>query len=45
MPLRESQRDVDPRTALGRVVENDEDVLVCNRFARSEGNAASAALL
>ena len=30
MPLCEPQRDVDPRLALGHVVEDDEDVLVCH---------------
>ena len=30
MPLRESQCDVDPLLAFGRVVKDDEDVLVCH---------------
>ena len=30
MPLRESRCDVDPRAAFGRVVKDDEDVLVCH---------------
>ena len=37
MPLRESQRDVDPRTAFGRVVKDDEDVLVCHDSNPSRG--------